>query len=77
MMKDLLMAIVKEMVDTPDQVHVEEKHGEGNVLLILSVAKQDIGKIIGKHGKNIAAVRTIMGAAAAKVHKRVIVEVKE
>lgn len=76
-MKDLLMAIAKQMVDNPDQVHVREQHGEGNVVLVLSVAKQDMGMIIGKKGRNISAIRTIMNAAAAKVHKRVIVELEE
>ena len=76
-MKDLLMAVAKQMVDHPDQVHVSEQQGEETTLFLLSVAKQDFGKIIGKKGKNINAIRTIMGAAAAKVHKRVIVEVKE
>lgn len=76
-MEDLLMAIVKKMADYPDQVQVREQHGEGTTVLVLSVAKQDMGKIIGKKGRNITAIRTIMGAAAAKLHKRVIVEVKE
>jgi len=71
------MAIAKKIVDYPDQVQVQQQQGEDTILLVLSVAKQDLGKIIGKKGKNIAAVRTIMGAAAAKLHKRVIVEVKE
>jgi len=76
-MKDLLLAIAKKMVDHPDQVQVQEQHGEWTMVLVLSVAKQDLGKILGKQGKNIAAIRTIMSAAAAKLHKRVIVEVKE
>ena len=71
------MAIAKQMVDNPDQVQVREQHGEGNVVLVLSVAKKDIGAIIGKQGRNITAIRTIMNASAAKVHKRVIVEIEE
>ena len=76
-MKDLLMAIAKQMVDNPDQVQVREQVGEENAVLVLSVAKQDMGMIIGKKGKNITAIRTIMNAAAAKLHKRVVVELKE
>ena len=76
-MEDLLMAIVKKMVDNPDQVNVREQHGEGTAVLVLSVAKQDMGAIIGKKGRNITAIRTIMNAAAAKLHKRIIVELKE
>ena len=76
-MKDLLMAIAKKMVDHPDQVQVREQQGEGTMVLVLSVAKQDLGKIIGKKGKNIAAIRTIMSAVGAKKRKRVIVEIKE
>jgi len=76
-MEDLLMAIVKKMADYPDQVQVREQEGEGTVVLVLSVAKQDMGAIIGKKGRNITAIRTIMNAAAAKLHKRIIVELKE
>ena len=76
-MEDLLMAIVKKMVDNPDHVNVREQHGEGTAVLVLSVAKQDMGAIIGKKGRNINAIRTIMNAAAAKLHKRIIVELKE
>ena len=76
-MKNLLTGIAKQIVDYPDQVKVNEIDGDQTSVLELSVAKQDFGKIIGKKGRNIRAIRTIMTAASAKIHKRIIVEVLE
>ena len=76
-MKDLLLAIAKQMVDHPEQVTVKEIEGASTVVLELSVAKQDLGKVIGQKGKNITAIRTLTSAAGAKHRKRVIVEVVE
>jgi len=64
-------------VDYPEQVKVKELGSSQTSVLELSVAKQDIGKIIGRKGRNIAAIRTIMTAASGKLRKRVIVEVSE
>ena len=75
--KNLLALIAKRLVDYPEQVKVNEIYGGQTSVLELSVAKQDIGKIIGKKGRNIKAIRTIMTAASAKIHKRIIVEVLE
>ena len=78
-MKNLLDLMVRELVDYPDQVRVNEIDGGHTSVMELSAAKPDIGKIIGKKGRNIGAIRTIINAASAKVqkHKHVIVEVIE
>jgi len=76
-MKNLLVEIAKHIVDYPEQVKVNELGSSHTSVLELSVAKQDIGKIIGAKGRNIAAIRAIMTAASAKNHKRIIVEVLE
>ena len=76
-MKNLLAEIAKQLVDYPEQVKVNEIDGGHTSVLELSVTKQDIGKIIGRKGRNIAAIRTIMNAASVKIHKRIIVELLE
>ena len=76
-MKELLQAIVTEMVNYPDEVNITEVDGDSTIVLELKVAKKDMGIIIGSKGKNITAVRTIMKAAAAKMKKRIIVELVE
>jgi predicted RNA-binding protein YlqC (UPF0109 family) len=69
-MKDLLSYIVKALVDQPDQVMVTEIEGGHSVVLELKVAKSDMGKVIGKKGRNALALRTILSAASGKLRKR-------
>ena len=76
-MKNLLSEIAKQMVDYPDQVDVRELDGDQTIVFELSVAKQDLGKIIGVKGRNIQAIRTIMMAVSGKIHKRIVVELLE
>ncbi len=76
-MKNLLAEIARQLVDYPEQVKVNEIDGDHTLVLELSVAKQDIGKMIGKKGRNIGAIRTVINAAGAKIHKRIIVELLE
>jgi hypothetical protein len=76
-MKDLVERIAKALVDNPDAVHVSEIQGDQTSVIELSVAKEDIGKIIGKHGRTAAAMRTIVSASAAKRKKRTILEIVE
>ena len=76
-MKELLIEIVKHMVDYPDQISVKEIDGGITVVLELFVAKQDLGKVIGIKGRNINAIRTIMAGVSGKINKRIIVEVAE
>jgi hypothetical protein len=77
MMKDLISDIVKALVDQPDQVSVNEVEGGHTVVLELSVAKSDMGKVIGKRGRNALALRTILSAASGKVRKRYVLEIVE
>jgi predicted RNA-binding protein YlqC (UPF0109 family) len=72
--KDLLYYIVKAIVDVPDEVSVNEVEGEKALILEIKVAASDIGKVIGKHGRIINSIRTIIRAAAVKDGKKVSVE---
>lgn len=74
-MNELLLTIVKQLVEKPDEVNVTVKDNEKTVVLELRVAKDDIGRIIGKQGKIANAIRTIMKAQALKQNKKVIVEI--
>jgi hypothetical protein len=76
-MKDLVNRIAQAMVDHPDQVHVIEVEGNQTTVIELKVAKEDLGKIIGKEGRNARAIRTILGAASAKLKKRTVLEIIE
>jgi len=77
-MKVILEALVKEMVDDPSQVLVEEVRTPNNtVVLNVKTAPADTGKIIGKQGKNIQALRTIFAAIATRQHSFVILEVTD
>lgn len=74
-MKELLMRMVKQLVDNPEKVKVKEIKGEQNIILELSTAKEDIGKVIGKQGRTIKALRTLLNAASVKTGHRVTLEV--
>jgi hypothetical protein len=76
-MKDLAKKIVQSMVDTPEQVEINEIKGGHTTVLELKVAKEDIGKVIGKQGRNVRAIRTILDAASAKLKKRTMLEIIE
>ena len=74
-MKQVLTDIVKSVVDNPDEVVVLEKVSGDMSILELSVAKEDMGKVIGRQGRVAKCIRTVMRAAAAKENKRVIVDI--
>ncbi len=74
-MKQLLIDIVKPIVDNPDEVVVVERTSGDMTVLELTVAKSDIGKVIGRGGKIAKAIRNVVRAAAAKENKRVIVDI--
>ena len=74
---ELAELLAKALVDDPDQVEVREIEGERSLLMEIRVSKQDLGKIIGRQGRNAAAMRTILGAAGAKLKKRVTVDIIE
>ena len=76
-MKDLISYIAKALVDDPERVSVTEIEGSHTNVLELSVAKRDIGKIIGKQGRNAQAIRIILAAASAKLGKKYIMEIVE
>lgn len=76
-MKDLIGYIAQALVDHPEQVNVTEVEGDQTTVLELKVAKEDIGKVIGKKGRTARAMRTILNAASAKVKKRTILEIVE
>ncbi|HTZ40634.1 MAG TPA: KH domain-containing protein [Syntrophales bacterium] len=76
-MKDLIKYIAQALVDNPDKVEVQEVQGEQTSVMELRVAKEDLGKVIGKQGKTAKAMRTILSAASAKVHKRTVLEIIE
>ena len=73
--KELVIYIVKALVDLPEDVSVKEVEGEKSTILELKVAKDDIGKVIGKHGRIAKAIRTILNASATKSGKRVVLEI--
>jgi len=76
-MKDLIRYIAQALVDHPEQVTVSEVVGNQTSVLELKVAKQDLGKIIGKQGRTARALRTILSAASAKENKRAVLEIIE
>lgn len=76
-MKDFVAYIVKNLVDHPDQVKIQEVGGTHTVILELSVEKSDIGKIIGKRGKTINAIRTLLMSVASRNGLRVNLEILE
>lgn len=76
-MKELIEYIAKALVDQPDQVRVVEVEGEKTSVIELSVAKEDLGKIIGKQGRTARALRTILTAASTKLKKRSVLEIIE
>ena len=76
-MQNLMTEIVQALVDQPDQVKVTEIQGGQTIVLELSVAKSDMGKVIGKQGRNAMALRTILSAVAGKTRKRYVLEIIE
>lgn len=76
-MKDLIEYIAKALVDNPDQVTVSEVVGDQTSVLELKVAKDDLGKVIGKQGRSARAMRTILSAASTKLKKRTVLEIIE
>jgi predicted RNA-binding protein YlqC (UPF0109 family) len=77
MLKDLIGYIAASLVDKPDEVQVTEVEGEQTTVLELRVAKEDLGKVIGRQGRTARAMRTILGAASSKAQKRCVLEILE
>jgi hypothetical protein len=76
-MKSLVEQIAKALVDSQEEVSVSEIEGERTTVFELRVAKNDIGKIIGKQGNTARAIRSILGAAGTKLGKRFVLEILE
>ena len=76
-MKELIKFIAQALVDYPDQVSVKEIEGEQTSVIELKVAKEDLGKVIGKQGSTARAMRTILSAASTKIRKRSVLEIIE
>ncbi len=77
LMNDLIKCIAQALVDNPEEVEVAEIVGDRITVLELKVAKEDIGKVIGKQGRTARSIRTILGAASAKLKKHTILEILE
>jgi predicted RNA-binding protein YlqC (UPF0109 family) len=75
-MRELLEYLTRQLVEQPDEVHVEEiDEGDGTIVLELSVAQDDYGKVIGRGGRTAAALRAVVKAAAVNQHRRVLVDI--
>ena len=77
MEKELVEYIAKSLVDDPSGVVVNMVEGEKSTILELKVSEDDIGKVIGKHGRIAKAIRTILSAASTKIRKRSVLEIIE
>ena len=76
-MKELVTFIAQSLVDKPEDVSVSEVEGNQTTVLELTVAKEDLGKIIGKQGRTAQAMRTILSAVSSKMKKRTVLEIIE
>ena len=76
-MKELIQLIARWLVDYPEKVTVDEVGGNSTTVLELKVAKEDIGKVIGKQGRTAQAMRTLLNAASGKEKRRMILEIVE
>lgn len=77
MLKELIEFMAQALVDNPEQVRVSEVEGEQTSVIELRVAKEDLGKVIGKQGRTARAMRTILSAASTKIRKRAVLEIIE
>ena len=76
-MKELVLFLAKHLVNHPDAVEVNETQGETASVLELRVAKEDLGRVIGKQGRTARAMRNLLGAAGLKFNKRFALEILE
>lgn len=76
-MKELITYIAKSLVDRSESVSVAEVYGNQTTVLELTVAKEDLGKVIGKQGRTAMAIRTILSAVSSKMDKRTVLEIVE
>jgi predicted RNA-binding protein YlqC (UPF0109 family) len=76
-MKDLVLYLAKSLVNHPDEVEVKEIQGETAAILELRVAKEDLGRIIGKQGRTAKSIRTLLNAVASRTNRKVVLEIVE
>ena len=76
-MKELILVMARALVDKPDEVEIKEIEGDVTTILELKVAKEDLGKVIGKQRKTAHAMRAILNATATKLKKRAVLEIVE
>jgi predicted RNA-binding protein YlqC (UPF0109 family) len=76
-MKDLVQYLAKSLVNNPDAVEVRETEGDTASVIELKVAKEDLGRIIGKQGRTAKSIRTILNAAASRTNRKVVLEIVE
>lgn len=76
-MKDALIYIVKSIVDNPDEVEISETEEDGFIQFVVKVSQDDMGKVIGKEGKVIRAIRNVMKIAAVKSNKKIHVSLAQ
>jgi predicted RNA-binding protein YlqC (UPF0109 family) len=76
-MKELVRLLAQQLVDNPDAVEVKETRGDATTLLELRVAKEDLGRVIGKQGRTVKSIRTILNAVAARNKCKVNLEIVE
>ena len=77
MFANLIEYIAKSLVDNPDQVKIQELEGEKVTILELRVAEEDLGKVIGKHGRTLKAMQSVLSAAGLKARKKSMLELIE
>ena len=76
-MKELIEYVVKTLVDHPDEIRIAEIVGERTIVFELRCHPEDVGKVIGKSGKTVGAIRTLLSTVAARQNKRAVLEVVE
>jgi len=76
-MKELVQFLARQLVNNPDAVEVKEVHGDTASVLELRVAKEDLGRVIGKQGRTVNSIRTILKAVASRTNRKVILEIIE
>ena len=76
-MKELVQFLARQLVNNPDAVEVNEVHGDTASVLELRVAKEDLGRVIGKQGRTVQSIRTILNAVASRTNCKVVLEIIE
>ena len=76
-MKELVQYLARSLVTNPEAVEVKETEGESSAVLELRVAKEDLGRIIGKQGRTAKSIRTLLNAAASKNNRKIVLEIIE